>query len=202
MEIKLKLKFLINLLVLFPLFVSGQTTIGSVTQPASYSLLELSTATIKGGIRMPQLTTEERDNLTTPAFISDTKAKGLTVYNLDNECIEYWNTLKWVSMCIGNADISFKPGAPTKPPFPPEGGTNGPFTPVEKPACTGQTPYTYTIITGSDFTTIDITNKDTGAFTISMYPNATAIARTAIVRVTNNCSGEFKEFLFSQDGDT
>jgi uncharacterized protein (TIGR02145 family) len=193
---------LLALLFLLPVVVSGQTVIGSVLKPTSYSLLELSTTTIKGGMRMPQLTTVERDNLTTSAFVSDIRAKGLTIYNLDTKCMEYWNTTKWVSVCTGNADISFEPNDPTKPFFLAEGGEIGPFTPIEIPPCTGKEPYSYIVVTGSDFTTINVTNNNTGAFTINMSSNSTAIPRTAIVRVMNNCTAEYKEFLFTQDGDT
>jgi hypothetical protein len=95
---KSTITFLISLLLLSPAIVSGQTVIGSVATPASYSLLELSTKTIKGGIRMPQLTTEEREKLTTSAFVSDAGAKGLIVYNTDTKAIEFWNGNKWSLM--------------------------------------------------------------------------------------------------------
>jgi hypothetical protein len=95
---KSTITFLISLLLLSPAIVSGQTVIGSVAAPANYSLLELSTKTIKGGVRMPQLTSVERDNLTTPAFVSDTGAKGLVIYNADKEVIEFWNGSKWSLM--------------------------------------------------------------------------------------------------------
>jgi uncharacterized protein (TIGR02145 family) len=196
------LRILMALLLLLPVIVSGQTVIGSVLPPTSYSLLELSTSTVKGGIRMPQLTTVERDNLTTPEFASDGRAKGLTIYNLDSKCMEYWNTVKWVSVCAGSADVSFTPNDPTKPSFPSQGGTTGPFTPVETPPCVGKTPYTYIIVTGSEFISVDVTDNNTGAFTINMSPNSSAIPRTAIVRVMNNCTAEYKEFLFTQEGNT
>ncbi|MCC9074483.1 hypothetical protein LNQ49_23105 [Flavobacterium sp. F-65] len=199
---EIRMRFLVILLLLLPVFGSGQTVIGELSEPMSYSLLELSTATIKGGIRMPQLTTIERDNLTTQAFVNDRKAKGLTIYNLDTKCMEYWNVSRWVSLCTGNADISFTPNDPTQPSFPSDGGKIGPFTPVEAPPCTGKIPYTYIVLTGSEFTTIDVTNNNTGAFTINMSSNPTAIARTAIVRIMNNCTAEYKEFLFTQEGNT
>lgn len=199
---KTRIRFLIVLLLFLPVVAIGQAVIGSVLTPKSYSLLELSTTTVKGGIRMPQLTTAERNDLTTPNFMSDARAKGLTIYNTDTKCMEYWNTTKWVSLCSGSADIGFKPSDPSEKVHPPEGGTEGPFTPVENPPCEGKIPYTYVAITGDDFISIDITDNNTGEFTVSMSPNTTAISRTAIVRVTNNCTGEYKEFLFTQSGDT
>ncbi|MDN3675626.1 FISUMP domain-containing protein [Flavobacterium branchiarum] len=198
---KTRIRFLIVLLLFLPVVAIGQAVIGSVLTPKSYSLLELSTTTVKGGIRMPQLTTVERNNLTTPDFMSDVRAKGLTIYNTDSKCMEYWNTHKWVSLCSGSADIGFLPKDPSDLVHPPEGGTVGPFTPVETPPCTGKEPYTYVAITGDDFISIDITDHNTGAFKVNMSPNTTAVSRTAIVRVTNNCTGEYKEFLFNQDGD-
>lgn len=198
---KTRIRFLIVLLLFLPVVAIGQAVIGSVLTPKSYSLLELSTTTVKGGIRMPQLTTVERNNLTTPDFMSDARAKGLTIYNSDSKCMEYWNTHKWVSLCSGSADIGFSPKDPSDLVHPPEGGTVGPFTPVETPPCTGKEPYTYVAITGDDFISIDITDHNTGAFKVTMNPNTTAVSRTAIVRATNNCTGEYKEFLFTQDGD-
>jgi hypothetical protein len=95
---KSTITILISLLLLSPAIALGQTVIGSVVAPASYSLLELSTKTIKGGIRMPQLTTVERDKLTTPTFVSDVGAKGLIIYNTDTKAIEFWNGSKWSLM--------------------------------------------------------------------------------------------------------
>jgi hypothetical protein len=95
---KTRMRFLISLLLILPVIVLGQRTIGSVSKPASYSLLELSTSTIKGGMGMPQLISFERDSITTTDFISDVKAKGLTIFNESNNSIEYWNGKKWISL--------------------------------------------------------------------------------------------------------
>lgn len=195
----LKLLMTFLLLAFFPTVMLGQVNIGSTDTPKIYSVLEVSTSTIKGGVRMPQLTTAERDAISTPQFVSDSEAKGLTIYNSTTDCIEYWNKTKWVSLCQGQLEVSFNPAL--NPSFPKEGGENGPYTPVEKFPCTGQTPYTYTIITGSEYTAIDVVDQNSGAFKVVMTLNTKATSRMAIVRITNNCSGESKEFLFSQDGN-
>lgn len=47
---------------------------------------------------MPQLSTDERNSVTTSAFISDIKAKGLTIFNKSNNRIEYWNGERWITL--------------------------------------------------------------------------------------------------------
>jgi hypothetical protein len=56
----MKITILITLFVILPVVVSKQTVMESILILTSYSLLELSTATIKGGMRMPQFTIKER----------------------------------------------------------------------------------------------------------------------------------------------
>lgn len=199
-----KLLFVILLIttsLLIPKNIFAQTIIGETIPPSNFSLLELSTSKIKGGLRMPQISTTHRDSLTTPAFKTNVKARGLVIYNTHNQCIEYWNTTRWVSMCTGNADITFSPTIPETP-FTPDGGNIGPFTPLEPTPCTGQIPYTFNVITGNTYTTINVINTYTGEFTVSMDQNPTSRPRTAIVRITNNCTSEYKEILFSQSGNS
>jgi uncharacterized protein (TIGR02145 family) len=193
------LSCLLWMLLFMPAVMLGQVNVGSPKAPNPYAVLELSTSVVKGGVRMPQLTSEERDAISTVAFMSDAAGTGLTIYNVTTNCIEYWNKIKWVSLCQGQLDISFNPQL--DPNLPKDGGTNGPYTPVDKYPCTGQTPYSFTVVTGGDYTSVDVVNTDSGTFSVIMQPNITAKPRMAIVRVTNNCTGESKEFLFSQEGN-
>jgi hypothetical protein len=83
------------IVALFTTPVKSQVTIGDLGTPESFSLLELVTTRHKGGLRLPQLTTAERDALD---LASDPEAaEGLLIYNTDTNCIEYWNLSKWVS---------------------------------------------------------------------------------------------------------
>jgi hypothetical protein len=188
-------------------------TVGDKKVPETFSLLEIVTTTQKGGLRLPQLTTAQRDALNASLLAKPAEAKGLVIYNIESGCLEYWNNNKWISICSGGggADISFtNPGGnPANPgdvvdpsqPFPPEGGSKGPLVPHDNPECTTATanpPYTFMVITGEEYTFINVINPATGEFTITMSANETAKPRTAVVRIVNNCTGEYKEFLFSQ----
>jgi len=87
----------------FVLPIKAQITMGSQTKPHDFSVLELiSSAKRTGGLRLPLLTTTERDslglgNLTDSNLIA--AAKGLTIYNTTTGCLEFWNTTQWVSLC-------------------------------------------------------------------------------------------------------
>ncbi|GAB6120335.1 hypothetical protein JCM30204_14840 [Dysgonomonas termitidis] len=94
----------------------AQVTIGDGVPPHDFSVLEVSTASTKAGLRLPHLTTAERNawrdyflgtntgNPVNPSGSGVTadeliNAPGLMIYNTTNNCVEYWNTLKWVSFC-------------------------------------------------------------------------------------------------------
>ncbi|MCC8145230.1 MAG: hypothetical protein LIO93_02065 [Bacteroidales bacterium] len=203
------LSFLCIFMVTVP-YARAQVTIGENVDPQDFSILEISTNTNKGGLRLPQLTTLERNALDLAALDDETneKSKGLTIFNLTSNCYEYWNGSSWVSLCSGNAQIRFIDNTGTEV-NPSEnailnvGGDVGPFTPIEEKPCTGKaSPYSINIVSGENFTTVEVTNESTGAFTIEMLPNLTAKTRTAIVRVANNCTGEFRDLLFTQEANS
>ena len=115
MKLKKNQIYLSTLLVMamfFAMPLKAQVNIGSQENPKPFSILELSTEILKGGLRLPQLNTEDRDKLVTAP---NTVASGLVIYNLDTDCLEFWNSEKWVSMC---ADAKINPAT-----FPPGAGT-------------------------------------------------------------------------------
>lgn len=69
------------------------------------------------GLLPPRLTTAQRNAIVSPA-------EGLMIYNTDTKCMEFWNTLQWISTC---ADVA--------PCSPPPASTPGSNTPV----CEGST---------------------------------------------------------------
>lgn len=82
-------------------FVTGnaQVTIGSNDAPEKFSLLEVVSSTgNSGGIRLPHLTTQERTDLNLNLLTEPqkTKAKGLTIFNVTKDVIEYWDGINWV----------------------------------------------------------------------------------------------------------
>jgi len=160
------------------------------------------------GTRIPQITTEQRNNISA----SDAgNAKGQAIYNIDNDCLEYWNGIKWVSLCLGKANIAltltgkecndhYDPAA-----LMPADGEESTctFTPEDNPPCivpSGQ-PYQVYLTAGSAYATLTV-DVLTSAFSLKFSENNSAINRIAVVRVVNNCSGEFQDFLFTQVGAT
>lgn len=83
--------------------LKAQVAIGENKDPEAFSLLELISET--GGLRLPQLTTGERNNLKLEALdpIANKEewdaAKGLVIFNTDTRCLEFWNSTQWVSLC-------------------------------------------------------------------------------------------------------
>jgi len=88
----------IILLLFFASPVKAQVTIGKDTIPHKFSILELRTDQVDGGLRLPQLKTTEREALNSQLTGNDA-AKGLVVFDTDLNCLEFWNGTDWVSMC-------------------------------------------------------------------------------------------------------
>jgi len=88
---------LLSAFCLLPSALFGQVTIGKNAEPQPYSVLELygqyETGSY-GGLRLPQLTNSQRN-----AIILGPEASGLMIYNLSTDCIEFWNSAKWISFC-------------------------------------------------------------------------------------------------------
>ena len=91
----------ILMVAFFVLPLKAQVMIGKDSIPHTFSLLELSTKSINGGLRLPQLTSHQRDSIK-DAWMSTPdapKAEGLVIFNTDINCLEFWNGKKWVSLC-------------------------------------------------------------------------------------------------------
>ena len=113
---------LVAIIVCVPFSTSAQVTIGGNQAPQPFSILELVVPDPENrpqGFRLPRMTTNERREMqNSPAFHEhfDGAARGLQIYNLDNNCVETWNGTIWLLDCM-----STTPGqAPIPPqPFPP-----------------------------------------------------------------------------------
>ena len=82
----------------------AQVTIGSVTPPQEFSVLELISSNERG-FRMPQLTTAQRNAMQAKfGALARTEARGLQIFNTDTNCVEVWNGSIWISMCTASAD--------------------------------------------------------------------------------------------------
>jgi uncharacterized protein (TIGR02145 family) len=78
--------------------MNAQIGIGT-TEPDPSAVLDVSAeelpANAKKGFLPPRLTTDQRDDIASPA-------EGLTIYNIDNGCLEFYNGTLWVSACDGS----------------------------------------------------------------------------------------------------
>ena len=103
MEFRKKHFWFLTILVtilFFTLPMEAQVNIGSSNSPESFSVLELNTMLKDRGLRLPQLTTKEREDSITPKLASNPAgAKGLVIYNTTIQCLEFWNGTSWISLC-------------------------------------------------------------------------------------------------------
>jgi len=201
---QLSISLLITLLFALPL--KAQVTIGDQTSPQSFSVLELTTSKLKGGLRLPQLTTQQRDTLS--LSVNPAEAQGLLIYNTDTGCVEFWNLNEWISICSDKTNIFFTtagnvPVDPTATPFPQAGSTTAALVPHDTPECVAppSPPYTESIKYGDAYTHIAAAAPaGTGAFTLKMDANADCDSRYAIIAVKDSCMNQEQYFIFVQDG--
>ena len=92
---------ILAVVLFFTLPVAAQVNIGNENPPNLFSILEINNAQPKdGGLRLPQLTTSERNTNLTPKLASNpNRAKGLVIYNVTIGCLEFWNGTTWISLC-------------------------------------------------------------------------------------------------------
>lgn len=184
----------------------AQVTVGDGIPPQSFSILEI-VSNSTGGVRLPQLTSAERDILSnTPEFKAENHRAGntqkpglglgLTIYNTDTNCIEYWNGQKWISLCSGNS--SFTGGDCANNPIPHEGGKVS--CAITDPNCETEGEYTFTIISGNDYAALTVTDAGAGKFDLVFDANDRANDRQVLVMVTSPC-GNSNIFVYNQKGD-
>ncbi len=77
-------------MILGPL-VFSQVGVGTST-PDTSAMLDISSS--EKGLLPPRMTEPQRD-----AINGGNPAAGLVIYNKDTNCLEYWNSSKWVSQC-------------------------------------------------------------------------------------------------------
>jgi len=100
--INCQLSIILLFALLFALPLKAQINIGSGDNPQPFSILELATKINKGGLRLPLLSTMDRDKLNLKDIVDPAiakAAKGLVIYNTTTDCLEFWNGEKWLSLC-------------------------------------------------------------------------------------------------------
>ncbi len=179
------------LAILFTVNTEAQMTIGGKKEPEAFSVLELLN---KGGLRLPQMTTAQRNAFAVQGKVT---GEGLTIYNIDTKCVEYWNATRWVSLCEGTSQTKISP-QPCVNVAADGTGCDQTFT-VDDVDCPNG-PFNITIVAGSEYASLSDVENENGKFNINFFPNETVNIHTVLVRVTSTCTSLFKEFLFSQNG--
>jgi len=92
---------LLMVMMSFTKSMSAQVTIGSGKPPNPFALLDLCTTEQKKGLHNARMTTAQRDMLVTPnsPLADREEARGLVIFNITNNCLEFFNGKKWVSLC-------------------------------------------------------------------------------------------------------
>jgi len=92
----------IIIILFFALPTKAQVTIGKDAIPHSFSLLELRADKAEGGLRLPQLTTDQITAIKATLLGNSNdalEAKGLVVCDITLDCMNFWNGATWISLC-------------------------------------------------------------------------------------------------------
>ena len=173
-----------------PFTVSAQVTIGSDRAPSPWSLLDLDNSERARNneqpkaLHLPRLTDDDRDDLNLEATAGpESPARGLMIFNTDNECVEFWSGTAWISLCEGD-----------EPPVPPVGGN------IRASTC-GLIPSNG--IGGGLYTTFTIAYRDTFALAVEFFVDGVSRGRQRgnELRLSNPVPASQVAFrhLFSED---
>jgi len=100
-----RLFFSASILLFAPMSASAQVTIGSSNPPSPWSLLDLDNPENTDrhrALHLPRLSYAQRDaliNESSPPLRQDS-AIGLMIFNVENQCLEFWNGSEWISRCV------------------------------------------------------------------------------------------------------
>jgi len=92
--------------------MNAQVTIGEDKAPQPFSVLELISKNTLG-LRLPHLTTDQRNKITTDEFKANKLAEGLTIFNITTKCVNVWNGKVWIEKCADGTTtytVSFDAG--------------------------------------------------------------------------------------------
>lgn len=84
-----------------------QVTIGSNTPPQPYAILEVVSGNGSlGGLRIPQVMDDtERQKIEDLFTINNQLAKGLLIFNITENALQYWDGISWITLKGGNESI-------------------------------------------------------------------------------------------------
>ena len=79
----------------FAIGANAQVTIGSINEPEKYSILQIEGN--EGGVRLPQLTTADKEALEVKFAENTAGSEGLLIYSIDDEEVQFWDGTEWVA---------------------------------------------------------------------------------------------------------
>ena len=98
-----QLKKVISLFFILAIVYLSNAQVGiGTTEPDASAVLELQST--EKGFLPPRMTTTERNAISNPA-------EGLTIYNTDTKCIQFFDIQFWINVCDGVADVPTVIGA-------------------------------------------------------------------------------------------
>ena len=107
---KIFFTLLLAAIICTPASLRAQITIGSGAEPSQWSLLDLDNSERVGNneqpkaLHLPRMTTDDRDALVAPVPEGERREleRGLMIFNIDDDCLEFWSGSQWISLCEGD----------------------------------------------------------------------------------------------------
>ena len=81
----------------------------------------------------------------------------------------------------------------------PEEGGETPVSTPEGTTCTNSPAYSLSLVSGASYAQLVIVDAQTGAFRVRFNTNASIYERQAAVRITDNCTGTYRDFTYTQE---
>ena len=209
-------KFVIAILLLTNgALLNAQVTIGGNTAPKSGALLDLNSTT-KGGLLLPNVEITDLGKI--PATFTDVSVQnaeiapelaGLVVFNTTSVAaanihrgIYAWDGENWRLLAIDGGNMSIPATTRGYDPNNPIGAEDNLGTgdiPISNPGLDIVGQYSFAVIAGSEYATVDAIDVAQSIFSVQFQPNPTAYARKCVVLVTDP-AGRTGTFIFTQEG--
>jgi hypothetical protein len=190
--------------------VDAQVTIGSINDPHSGAVLDLSQISGDYGLLLPRVKLRNVNDFQLPGAgdpAKESAAIGMIIFNESTTTIgaqgaigEYvWDGGKWRPLAIDGGTMNLIPGNYL-------GSTGNELSElgletsscrIENQSCNISGNYNFSIIAGNEYAAISPSSSNNPVFSISFSPNQTGWERKAIVHVTDPC-GKTSTFVFTQ----
>ncbi len=191
---------MLALLMIGAVSMNAQVTIGSQNDPHTGAVLDLQST--NKGLLLPNVSLQNVNSLN-PLTGDLQKAKGMIVYNTNPDVVNgsgvglyIWDGAKWRTVSVNGGTMTTTPA--TLPVFPKDGGIED--ITINSPGCDVSGPYTFQVISGSNYAAVNPQTSPDGKFKLGFAANTTALEREAVVLVIDPC-GKTTSFTFKQNAN-